>query len=63
MQEMEVTAKRLKVRHYPGVDDVPVVTELKRGDRVTLLGISGKWSYVNGATGAMTSRAMYFRAT
>lgn len=42
MQEMEVTAKRLNVRHYPEVDDLPVVTKLKRGDRVTLLGISGK---------------------
>lgn len=31
LQEMEVTAKRLKVRHHPGIDDVPVVTELKRG--------------------------------
>ena len=41
LQDMEVTAKRLKVRHHPEIDDVPAVTELKRGDRVTLLGISG----------------------
>ena len=60
MQEMEVTAKRLKVRHYPGVDDVPVVTELKRGDRVTLLGISGKWSYVKWGNGGHDEQGYVF---
>ena len=42
MQEMEVTAKNLNVRRHPEVDDLPVVTELKRGDRVTLMGIRRK---------------------
>ena len=60
LQEMEVTAKRLKVRHYPGVDDVPVVTELKRGDRVTLLGISGKWSYVKWGNGGHDEQGYVF---
>lgn len=60
LQEMEVTAKRLKVRHYPGVDDVPVVTELKRGDRVTLLGISGKWSYVKWGKGGHDEQGYVF---
>ena len=53
-------AKRLKVRHYPGVDDVPVVTELKRGDRVTLLGISGKWSYVKWGNGGHDEQGYVF---
>ena len=57
---MEVTAKRLKVRHYPEIDDVPAVTELKRGDRVTLLGISGKWSYVKWGNGGHDEQGYVF---
>lgn len=60
MQEMEVTAKRLNVRHYPEVDDLPVVTKLKRGDRVTLLGISGKWSYVKWDNGGYDEQGYVF---
>lgn len=60
LQEMEVTAKRLKVRHHPEADDVPVVTELKRGDRVTLLGISGKWSYVKWGKGGHDEQGYVF---
>ena len=60
MQEMEVTAKRLNVRHYPEVDDLPVVTKLKRGDRVTLLGISGKWSYVKWGNGGHDEQGYVF---
>ena len=41
MQDMEVTAKRLKERHHTEIDDVNAVKELQRGDRETLLGISG----------------------
>ena len=29
LQEMEITAKRLKVRHHPGVDDVPEPIEVE----------------------------------
>lgn len=60
LQEMEVTAKRLKVRHHPEADDVPAVTELKRGDRVTLLGISGKWSYVKWGNGGHDEQGYVF---
>lgn len=51
MQEMEVTARNLNVRRYPEVDDLPIVAKLKRGDKVTLLGVRGKWSYVKWGNG------------